>query len=140
MSLILLCVYIALCVCRVYVHVRHIMHLFDFSCIVTIMKKQMRTYGMYEEELRQFNEAQTIRRGKKNDGYAPSYFADAFEYTQPRRNSRGCGDVTVINQNTGEVKKVPADEVTRVYQHYRGQAGGRYALRTDRIDLAEESA
>jgi hypothetical protein len=140
MSMILLCVYIALYVCRVYVHVRHIVHLFDFSCIVTIMKKQMRTYGMYEEELRQFNEAQTIRRGKKKDGYPPSYFADAFEYTQPRRNSRGCGDVTVINQNTGEVKKVPADEVTRVYQHYRGQAGGRYALRTDRIDLAEESA
>lgn len=104
------------------------------------MKKQMKTYGMYEEELRQFNEAQKIRRGKKKDGYPPSFFADAFEYAQPRRNSRGCGDVTIINQNTGEVTKVPAGEVTRKFPHYRGQAGGRYALRTDRIDLAEESA
>jgi hypothetical protein len=103
-------------------------------------KKMMRTYSKYEDELRQFNEAQTIRRGKKKDGYPPSYFESSFEYTQPRRNNRGCGDVTVINTNTGETEKVPADQVTTRFKHYRGQAGGRYALRTDRIDLAEESA
>ena len=105
-----------------------------------MLKKQMKTYGMYEEELRQFNDAQKIRRGKEKNGYAPAIFADSFDYTQPRRNSRGCGDLTIINQNTGEVTKIPADEVMKKFQHYRGPAGGRYANRTDRIDLAEEKA
>ena len=103
-------------------------------------RRVMRTYTSYEEELRQYNEAQRIRRGKKKEGYAPSYFEESFEYSQPRRNNRGCGDLTVINQQTGEVNKIEAEEVSRYYQHKRGSAGGRYSLRTDRRDLAEESA
>ena len=102
------------------------------------MKKQMKTYGMYEEELRQFNDAQNIRRGRKKDGYAPSFFADVFDYKQPRRNNRGCGDLKVIDTLSGEIRKVEADRVTSVYKHYRAKKGGDYSLRTDRSDLAED--
>lgn len=101
-------------------------------------RRVMKTYSPYEDELRQYNEAERIRRGRKKDGYAPSFFADVFDYKQPRRNNRGCGDLTIINTNTGEVKKIPADDVSNVYKHYRARKGGDYSLRTDRLDLAED--
>lgn len=104
------------------------------------MRRTVRSRSMYEEELRQFNDAQKIRRGKSKNGYPPATFADAFDYSQPRRNSRGCGDLKIINQNTGEVTKIPADEVTIKFKHYRGPAGGRYATKNARRDLADEKA
>jgi hypothetical protein len=105
-----------------------------------MLKKTMRTYGMYEEELRQFNDAQKIRRGKNKNGYPPEGFVEVFEYSQPRRNSRGCGDLKIINRNTGEVTKIAADQVTTKFQHYRGPAGGRYAGKNARRDLADGRA
>lgn len=101
------------------------------------MRKPKRTLNIFEDELRQLNEAASVRRGKTRKGYAPSAFADLFEYSQPRRNQRGAGDVRVINAD-GEVRTVPADQVGRVFAHVRAPKHKQYNLSYDRKDVADE--
>lgn len=103
-------------------------------------KRMMRTYSKYEDELRQFNDAQSIRRGKKKDGNPPSFFKDLFDYKQPRRNNRGCGDIKWIIPLTGEIQTIHCDQVSTAFQHMRAPKGKQYALRSDRRDLADEAA
>lgn len=102
------------------------------------MKKPKRTYNNYEDELRQFNDAAATRKGKKRNGFAPSFFAESFEYKQPRRNHRGCGDIRWILPVTGEVKQVHCDDVTKTFMHTRAPTGKQFALRVDRRDLADD--
>ncbi len=102
------------------------------------MKKAKRTYNHYEEEARQFTDAARVRRGKDRNGYPPSFFADVFAYEQPRRNHRGCGDVHIVQTLTGESEKVHCDDVSVKFQHRRAPSAGKFALRTDRRDLADQ--
>lgn len=104
------------------------------------MRRPKRTYNTYEDELRQFTDAATVRRGKERLGHPPLFFADVFAYEQPRRNQKGCGDVVVVDVNTGSSTRVHCDEVAVKFQHRRAPTGGKFALRVDRRDLADERA
>ena len=98
------------------------------------MRRPMRTTNAYVDELRMYNDAQSIRRGRKKDGYPPDYFKDVYSYKQPRRNEKGCGDVKWINTATGEVQIVHCDEVSSTFRYKKPARYAQYNLRYDRRD------
>lgn len=98
------------------------------------MKRPKRNYNLYEDEMRMYNDAQSVRRGNKRHGYPPSTFADVFSYKQPRRNEKGCGDVKWINTVTGEVQVVHCDDVSSTFKYRKPAKHSKYNLRYDRRD------
>lgn len=102
--------------------------------MVFVVKKSMRVSNVYVDELRMYNDAHSIRRGKKKDGYAPEYFKNSFSYKQPRRNDKGCGDVKWINTVTGEIQIVHCDEIRTVFKYRKPSKHSQYNLRYDRND------
>lgn len=98
------------------------------------MRRPMRPTNVYMDELRMYNDAQSIRRGRKIYGYPPDYFKDVFSYKQPRRNEKGCGDVKWINTATGEVQIVHCDEVRSTFRYKKPPKHSQYNLRYDRSD------
>ena len=98
------------------------------------MSSPKRYYNVYEDELRMYNDAQSIRRGNQRSGYPPSEFADLYSYKQPRRNEKGCGDVKWVNTATGEVQVVHCDDVSSTFRYRKPAKHSRYNLRYDRRD------
>lgn len=111
------------------------------ACVLLIVSvfvaKSMKSFDSYTEELRQFNSASSIRRGKSARGYAPKTFADVFDYTQPRRNKFGAGDLKVTNTITGEVTMYKADEVSTAFAHIRSPKHSQYNLKYDKKDQVD---
>lgn len=96
------------------------------------MKHLKKSFSVFGDEFRMYNEAQAIRRGKKRDGFAPKFFKERFNYSQPRRNEKGCGDVRITNTKTGEISVIHCDEVSRKFSHTRSPKHHRYNLRYDK--------
>lgn len=97
-------------------------------------RSQRRRTNVYEDELRMYNDASAIRRGKKKGGYPPSHFAELFEYKQPRRNEKGCGDVKQVDTITGDVIIVHCDEISRTFRYKKPPRHVQYNLRYDRSE------
>lgn len=98
------------------------------------IRKPLRYLNVYEDELRMYNEARSIRRGNKRAGSPPKYFEEVFDYKQPRRNEKGCGDVKQIDTITGEVITVHCDEVTRTFRYKKPPRHNQYNLRYDKSE------
>ena len=96
------------------------------------VSKVMKRFNDYSEELRQINSASTIRRGRKARGYSPKAFEDVFDYSQPRRNKLGAGDLKVTNTITGEITMYNADDVSRLFVHVRSPKHSQYNLSYDK--------
>ena len=101
------------------------------------MAKVMKSFNDYGEELRQINSASTMRSGANTRGYAPRYFADVFDYSQPNRNRLAAGDLTVTNTITGEITRYDAEDVSRVFTHVRSPKHSQYNLSYDKKDQVD---
>jgi hypothetical protein len=106
----------------------------QFGDVMSSLRRPVRSLSVYEDELRMYNDAQSVRRGKSARGFPPRFCEDVFSYKQPRRNEKGCGDVRWVNTVSGEITIVHCDDVRSTFKHRKAPKHSRYNLRYDRRD------